>query len=114
VKKLQTVSTKFRQQQNNGELPPNFLRHYYDISLLLDHPEVIAFIDTPEYQARKKQRFRKDDHIIVAENEAFLLSAPETRAQYTHAYQATASLYFGERIAFDTILEKIQEHIDKL
>ena len=54
VEKLQTVSTKFRQQQNNGEMPPNFLRHYYDISHLLEHPDVITFIGTPEYQARSR------------------------------------------------------------
>jgi len=54
VEKLQTVSTKFRQQQQKGDLPPNFLRHYYDISQLLDHPEVTAFIGTPEYHARKR------------------------------------------------------------
>jgi len=114
VEKLQTVSTKFRQQQDNGKLPPNFLRHYYDISQLLDHPDVTAFIGTPEYHARKKQRFRKDDNLIIAENDAFLLSDPKTREQYTLAYQATASLYFGEQIPFDTILGKIQKQMDEL
>jgi len=114
VEKLQTVSTKFRQQQNNREVPPNFLRHYYDISQLLDHPDVIAFIGTPEYQARKEHRFRKDDNLMIAENEAFLLSDTETRKQYTLVYQATASLYFGEQIPFNTILKKIQDHIGKL
>ena len=114
VEKLQTVSTKFRKQQNNGEMPPSFLRHYYDISQLLDHPDVITFIGTPEYHERKKRRFRKDDNLIIAENEAFLLSDPKTRERYTLAYQATASLYFGEQIPFDAILGKIQEHIDKL
>ena len=114
VEKLQTVSTKFRQQQSNGEIPPNFLRHYYDISQLLEHPDVITFIGTPEYQARKEHRFRKDDNLIIAENEAFLLSDPATRKIYTLAYQATASLYFGEQIPFDTILGKIQGQISKL
>jgi len=114
VEKLQTVSTKFRQQQDNGEMPPNFLRHYYDIGQLLEHPDVTTFIGTPEYQARKEHRFRKDDNPIIAENEAFLLSDPEIREQYTLAYQATASLYFGEQIPFDAILEKIQKHIGEL
>ncbi len=82
VEKLQTVSTKFRQQQDNGEMPPNFLRHYYDIGQLLEHPDVITFIGTPEYQARKEHRFRKGDNLIIAENEAFILSDPETREQY--------------------------------
>jgi len=114
VEKLQTVSTKFRQQQDNEEFPPNFLRHYYDISQLLGHPDVISFIGTPQYHTRKEQRFRKDDNLIIFENEAFLLSDPATREKYTLAYQATASLYFGEQIPFDTILGKIQSQISKL
>jgi hypothetical protein len=114
VEKLQTVSTKFRQQQASGELPPNFLRHYYDIGQLLDHPDVAAFIGTPEYHARKRQRFRKDDNLIIAENEAFLLSDTSTRAQYALAYQAMASLYFGGQPPFDTILAKIRERIESL
>lgn len=114
VEKLQTVSTKFRQQQDNGELPPNFLRHYYDISQLLGHPDVAAFIGTPKYHARKEQRFRKDDNLIIAENEAFLLSDATTREQYTLAYQATAPLYFGGQPLFESILAKILEQIDRL
>ncbi|MEJ1340712.1 MAG: nucleotidyl transferase AbiEii/AbiGii toxin family protein [Candidatus Sedimenticola sp. (ex Thyasira tokunagai)] len=114
VEKLQTVSTKFRQQQANKEMPPNFLRHYYDISQLLEHPRVTRFIDTPEYHTRKEQRFRKDDNLTIAENEAFLLSDTETREQYTLAYQATASLYFGGQIPFDAILGKIHKFIGKL
>lgn len=114
VEKLQTVSTKFRQQQKKGEPPQNFMRHYYDISQLLDHPAVAAFIGTPEYQARKAHRFRRDDNLNIAENEAFLLSDPATREQYTRAYQVTASLYFNEQIPFDTILDNIQAQIEKL
>lgn len=114
VEKLQTVSTKFRQQQEERQLPPNFLRHYYDISQLLDDPEVIAFIGTPEYHARKQRRFRKGDNLNIAENEAFLLSDPGTREQYTLAYQKTASLYFDQQIPFESILGKIQKQIEKL
>jgi hypothetical protein len=95
-------------------LPPNFLRHYYDISQLLDHPEVTAFIATPEYHARKEQRFRKDDKLIIAENEAFLLSDPATREQYTLAYQATAPLYFSGQPDFESILGKIGEQVGRL
>jgi Nucleotidyl transferase AbiEii toxin, Type IV TA system len=40
VEKLQTVSTKFRQQQSSKEFPLNFMRHYYDIYSLLRRPEV--------------------------------------------------------------------------
>lgn len=114
VEKLQTVSTKFRQEQMSGSMPANFLRHYYDISQLLDHPEVIAFIGTPGYHARKERRFRTDDNLVIAENEAFLLSDPATRERYASAYQATASLYFAGQPSFDSILERIRRRIDRL
>lgn len=38
VEKLQTVSTKFRQQQASKEFPINFMRHYYDVYSLLRRP----------------------------------------------------------------------------
>lgn len=31
VEKLQTISTKYRRQQASGEMPTNFMRHYYDV-----------------------------------------------------------------------------------
>ncbi|HHJ19736.1 MAG TPA: nucleotidyl transferase AbiEii/AbiGii toxin family protein [Gammaproteobacteria bacterium] len=114
VEKLQTVSTKFRQQQEKGKPPQNFMRHYYDISQLLGHPDVTAFIGTPEYQERKKVRFRTGDNLNINENEAFLLSNPATRDQYALAYEATASLYFNEQIPFNIILDKIQTRIETL
>jgi len=114
VEKLQTVSTKFRQQQDKGELPQNFMRHYYDIGQLLQHPDVADFIGTAEYQERKKIRFRIGDNLNISENEAFLLSDPTTRDQYALAYQATASLYFNDQTPFDTILDRIQSRIEEL
>src|SRR6266853_1608697 len=32
VEKLQTISTKYRQQQKDKQFPPNFMRHYYEAS----------------------------------------------------------------------------------
>src|SRR3546814_9291118 len=31
VEKLQTISTKFRRHLEDGSMPQNFLRHYYDV-----------------------------------------------------------------------------------
>jgi hypothetical protein len=90
------------------------MRHYYDISQLLGHPDVAAFIGTPEYQERKIVRFRAGDNLNISENEAFLLSDPATRDQYALAYQATASLYFDDQVPFDVVLEKIQSQIERL
>jgi len=40
VEKLQTISTKYRQQQASGGMPKNFMRHYYDVYCLLEDASV--------------------------------------------------------------------------
>jgi hypothetical protein len=80
VEKLQTVSTKFRKQQAGDGDPIEFMRHYYDIWSLLKRPEVQAFIGTEAYRAHKQARFRQDDNLNIAENEAFVLNNAATRA----------------------------------
>ncbi len=114
VEKLQTVSTKFRKQQEDGGFPKNFMRHYYDIYCLLDIAEVQAFIGTPAYIAHKQARFPKADNQHIASNEAFLLSDPETRALYQREYEKTAALYYTGQIPFGEILARIHQYIGRL
>jgi Nucleotidyl transferase AbiEii toxin, Type IV TA system len=114
VEKLQTVSTKYRKQQESGELPTNFLRHYYDIFQLLDHPDVLSFIGTEIYQARKKERFRSGDNLDISKNEAFLLNDKAIRKLYTEEFLKTASLYHDEQPEFEDILKKIGAGINRL
>jgi len=114
VEKLQTVSTKYRTQQENGSFPTNFLRHYYDIYCLLDNQDVIDFIESDGYQKRKRQRFRKGDNLCIAENEAFLLSSPETKNLYRAEHEKTVDLYYNEMVPFDTIMQRIKDSIDIL
>ena len=98
VEKLQTVSTKFRNQQETGNFAKNFLRHYYDIYCLLGQGEVQAFIGSPAYHAHKKLRFPKADNQHIASNEAFLLSDPAVRTLYTTKYRETAALYHAGQV----------------
>ena len=115
VEKLQTIATKFRQEQNGAAIRPNLMRQYYDIARLLDHPDVQQFIGTPEYYAHKSERFpSKDKEIPITENEAFLLNNPALRAQFRKRYEETASLYYNGQPDFDSLLAKIKEHIGKL
>ncbi|MDH2347083.1 nucleotidyl transferase AbiEii/AbiGii toxin family protein [Bradyrhizobium sp. SSUT77] len=81
VEKLQTVSTKFRNQQANGSDPVEFMRHYYDIHELLQQPKVQEFIGTEPYKQHKKARFRQADNQNIAENEAFILSDAANRGE---------------------------------
>jgi hypothetical protein len=113
VEKLQTISTKYRQQKDK-QFPPNFLRHYYDVNSLLDRPEVQAFIGTDDYIAHKNRRFRSLDNKNIAKNEAFILRDSETRRTYAETYAKTGTLYYGSKPTFDQILERIGEWIDRL
>ncbi len=115
VEKLQTIATKFRQEQEDGNERPNYMRQYYDVSCLLDDHRVQDFIGTETYQAHKKERFpKKDWEIPIAENEAFLLSDPKLRERFLQRYAKTAGLYYKGQPAFDTLLEKIHANLHRL
>ena len=114
VEKLQTISTKYRKQREEDAFPPNFMRHYYDVYCLLEVPEVLAFIGTPEYQQHKEKRFRTGDQPIIAENEAFLLTHPAVRKEYKAAFEATQTLYYKNQPGFDEMLNRIQEWVERL
>lgn len=114
VEKLQTVSTKFRMQQESGTFPINFMRHYYDLYCLLQDEGVKKFIGTEDYKKHKLRRFRKADNPVIAENEAFLLSDPATRASYTANYKLTNALYYSTQPDFEEILTAIKNEIKNL
>ncbi|MES2264274.1 MAG: nucleotidyl transferase AbiEii/AbiGii toxin family protein [Pseudomonadota bacterium] len=114
VEKLQTISTKYRRLAEADGFPPNFLRHYYDVYCLLAMPEVVAFIGTPEYAARKKQRFRTGDELVIARNLAFQLNDQAERARFEAEYRKTAALYYAGQPEFASILDRIGEYIDLL
>ena len=114
VEKLQTISTKFRKQQETGEFPANFMRHYYDVFSLLRRPEVQAFIGTDAYRAHKTKRFPKADNPDIAENQAFILADPQTRATYEAAYAQTSALYYKAKPTFEEILTEIRRWAARL
>ena len=114
VEKLQTISTKYRQQQESGEFPANFLRHYYDVSCLLDSEIVQRFIGTRDYYRWKETRFRTQDNQNISENEAFLFSNPETRQLYEKTYVNSGGIYYQGQTPFATIIDNISRHIDRL
>lgn len=114
VEKLQTISTKFRQQQEDRKFPVNFMRHYSDVHRLLLRPEIQVFIGTAPYKAHKEKRFRGGDNLDISKNEAFVLRDPATRAEYTRAYDSSGTLYYRPRPSFEEILATITEWSDRL
>jgi hypothetical protein len=114
VEKLQTISTKFRRWQETGEFPANFMRHYYDVYSLLQRPEVQTFIGTDAYKAHKAKRFPKADNPNIAENQAFVLADPQTRAIFAAAYAQTSALYCKAKPSFEKILTEIGRLVKRL
>jgi hypothetical protein len=114
VEKLQTISTKFRKQQAEGSFPVNFMRHYYDVYCLLEHPTIQAFIGTGAYEDHKQKRFRSGDNPNIAENDAFWLQDVETRAAYQEAYAQTKALYHKDQPGFEDILSRLASWKDRL
>lgn len=115
VEKLQTIVTKFRKQQEEGAIPVNFIRHYYDVACLLKNDTVQKFIGRPAYEAHKKKRFPgRDNKISLSEQEAFLLKDATIRKQYEDEYKKTAALYYEGQLPFEEIMGIILDNLKKL
>lgn len=115
VEKLQTIATKYRNEQSKGVKGVNFMRQYYDVYCLLGSVEVIKFIGTAEYQEHKERRFPKPDYEIpILKNEAFLLSSKEIRADFIARYKTTEALYYQGQPKFEELLERIAKYIKQL
>jgi len=115
VEKLQTIATKFRNEQETKIEKPNLIRQYYDLYCLLGNEEVIKFIGTDAYFKHKRARFPKVDlEIPIAENEAYLLSNLNLRARFKKRYIDTSSLYYQGQPDFDYLIARIHENIYKL
>lgn len=115
VEKLQTIATKFRKEMETGEVQTNYMRQYYDVYSLLSNEKVLDFIGTTEYKEHKEKRFPKADFMIpIKDNDAFLLQGKEVRERLQKRYEGTKALYYKGQPAFEEILQRIHQHIDKL
>jgi hypothetical protein len=115
VEKLQTIATKYRQEQETGTERPNLMRQYYDVYCLLGVPDVQEFIGEETYHKHKENRFPKKDYgIPIGENEAFLLKSPEKRDRFRQRYKETEALYYKEQPDFDLLIKRIGQYIDRL
>lgn len=114
VEKLQTVATKFRQEQADIKRGPNFMRQYYDIYCLLNNENVQRFIGTKEYKSHKLERFPRRDLIIpLFENQAFMLNDRSIRKEYQKRYQETKALYYNRQPDFEDLLSRIKNNLHR-
>lgn len=114
VEKLQTISTKYRQQQDNGQMPINFMRHYYDVFQLLKLERVQNFIGSKEYFAHKGLRFRSADEKDLTKNDAFTIANSETQKVYQQSFEKTKGLYYKGQPKFIDILESFKPFLSRM
>jgi hypothetical protein len=114
VEKLQTISTKYRKQEEDGTMPVDFMRHYYDVYCLLRQPSVQAFVGTPPYWQHKDDHFPLADNKNISANDAFQLPDTKTRELYKRAYEAGSALYYQGKPTFTEILATLVEWKNRL
>lgn len=113
VEKLQTIITKYRQENAQGVKKQNLMRQYYDVANLLKLDEVQNFIGTEEYEAHKIKRFSKTDlEVPVSENAALRLSSDKMK-EFEKRYDLTAALYYSGQPSFKTLMETIHQEIER-
>lgn len=111
VEKLQTISTKYRVNLlNEIESPINFIRHYYDIYMLLGADRVIKFIKTKDYFSYKKEKFGNFDELDLTKNPAFQLSKHGELDKFSMLYAKKSDIYFGKCPSFNEIIERIKNY----
>lgn len=111
IEKLQTISTKYRvNQHKNIESPVNFIRHYYDVYKLLNTDRIKKFLQTPEYQLYKIEKFGTLDEPDLTKNRAFQLSIPGEIEKFSALYQRKTEIYFDDTPSFEEIIETIKSH----
>lgn len=115
VEKLSAISKKFRQYQETGARDRNFMRHYYDIFMLLKRPDVQKFLGTEKYLEHKTKRFGAKDEFDLTKNEAFIISDKETLDFFTKEHNTNESLHYDQKFpSFDEILQGIGKFLPKM
>jgi hypothetical protein len=108
IEKLQTISTKYRKNiSEKNDSPVNFIRHYYDVFMLLNTERVIQFIGSPSYLHYKNKKFGQADELDIGKNPAFLLSDASELERFSLLYEKKSEIYFSKAPSFQEIINKI-------
>lgn len=115
VEKLQTISTKYRRNKvEKIASPVNFVRHYYDVYMLLQDKKILDFINTEDYKTYKLEKFGQFDELDISSNPAFMLSESGEFEKFSCLYAKKSEIYFGNHPSFKEIIEYIQDCSSKL
>jgi hypothetical protein len=116
VDKLQTICRKYRQFIDRNDLqkdrPRQFLRHYYDLYMLLKVERVKKFINTSEYEMYKKEKIRGLDAQVFTDRDAFKLNDKSVYLLYEKEFESLNSLIFTAAPTFRELIEEIRSSSD--
>lgn len=116
VDKLQTISRRFRQHKARGserDRPREFLRHYYDLFMLLGDKRVRDFIGTPDYEKYKAEKIKGEDAKAFAAREPFTLPDPRTFELFEREYEAMKTLLLGQGPTFKETISRFRDYASK-
>lgn len=115
--KLQAICRRYRQfrERNDPEKdrPREFLRHYYDLYMLLGVPRVKAFIGTEEYQAYKKLKFRPSDGKYFETREPYRLDEPKIYDLFEQEFGRMNTMLLAPAPKFKDLIERLREQAPK-
>lgn len=118
VDKIQTICRRFRQYRDRNDpekdKPQFFLRHYYDLYMLLEVPRVKAFIGTPDYEAYKKEKLKTADMAEFETRDAFLLKDARAYELFEKEFPEVAGIIYPPRPKFADIIARIREYAPNL
>ncbi|MBI2069583.1 MAG: nucleotidyl transferase AbiEii/AbiGii toxin family protein [Elusimicrobia bacterium] len=113
VDKLQTICRRFRQHRERNDpekdKPRHFLRHYYDLYMLLGVKRVREFIGTAEYESYKKQKLRTTDAKEFGTRDAFTLKNAGTYELFDREFEVMSIMLMPPRPKFSEIIKRIRE-----
>jgi hypothetical protein len=114
VDKLQTICRRFRQHRDrrdpDKDAPRLFLRHYYDLFMLLGVPRVKGFIGTAAYEEYKKQKLKTLDAKEFESRGALTLDDPKTYALFEREFERLGPLLLAPGPTFKVLIDRLREY----
>lgn len=115
VEKLSAISKKYRQYKETGEKDRNFMRHYYDIFMLLKRSDVQAFLGTEKYLEHKMKRFGAKDEFDLTKNEAFSIPDKTIFAYFESEHKINSALHYDKAFpSFQEIIDELGKNLARM
>jgi len=117
VDKLQTISRRFRQHRDRNaerDRPRQFMRHYYDLFMLLGVERVQTFIGTKAYATYKAEKIKGADATEFAARTPFTLPEAKTLALFAKEFEAMNTLLLGPGPSFEEVTDRLREYSPRL